>query len=426
MAYNQKYNTDNVFSRAVLVGMINLLNNKIQFSNVIDNDTQDVIEVPWFPNQAGDERFMQDFFLHWQDCQHPKLATGNYDIIPRGILTLSSESINDSALTHRFIRGKRVKEVNGQLQTFNAYLNSIPLTYNFDCEIKADTYLDAMKITQTIREIFYATQVFYTSFNGFKIPCQVGFPGDYSIEKTFDYSYGDDTDVTITFSLELETYQPVMDKTSEMHDANRMNAINPSYIPINLSDGNADPNDVILPNESRSIIITSPISGDSDYSESTMIIEWQSTGTILRNDIYYTLDSGTTWVTIQRNIINRGFYPWSIPSFNPKFPYFVLDQEPDIQGKFRAIVDGNGQITDIIIFEGGLGYTNTLKVEVEETNFVGTPAQVEAIVENGTIVNFVIHDGGSGYTPTLQQTIGIKVTDSNTDISDTVNDILIT
>lgn len=420
MAYNQKYNTDNVFSRAIIVGIVNLLNNKIQFINTVDNDKEDIIEVPWFPNQAGDERFMQDFFQHWSDCQHPKLATGNYDVIPRGVITLNGENINESALTHRFVRGKRVKEVDGQLQTFNAYLNSIPLTYTFECVVKTDTYLDAMKVTQTIREIFYATQIFYTSYKGFKIPCQVGFPADYTIDKTFEYTYGDDTDVTVSFSLELETYQPVMDKTTERHDAARMQSINP-----NIDVANSDPNNVNLPDDNRSINIISPIESETFYSGSTLLIEWESTGTILRNDIYYTIDSGTKWIPIQRNISNRGFYSWEVPTFTEKSPYFVLDQSPDIQGKFRCIVDANGQITNIIIFEGGLGYTNTLKVEVEENQFSGVPAQVEAIIENGTIVDFVIHNGGSGYTPTLQKIIEIKVTDSNSDANDVINSITI-
>ena len=159
---NHINNTDNVFSRSVIVGLINLLNNKIQIPNVLSDNKVDVIEIPWFFSQGGDERFMQDYFIHWADCLHPNMVDGNYDIIPRGNVQLTAESINSGALTHRFIRGKRVREVGGQLHTFSSYMNSIPMNYTFEATLKTDTYLDALKISQTIREIIYSTQVFYT------------------------------------------------------------------------------------------------------------------------------------------------------------------------------------------------------------------------------------------------------------------------
>ena len=53
MAFQHKHNTDNVFSRAVIVGLINLLNNKIQYTNVLGDNETDVISVPWFFNQGS-------------------------------------------------------------------------------------------------------------------------------------------------------------------------------------------------------------------------------------------------------------------------------------------------------------------------------------------------------------------------------------
>ena len=424
MAFNHKHNTDNVFSRAVIVGLVNLLNNKIQFVNQLSDDEVDVIEVPWFFNQSGDERFMQDYYTMWSDCIHPKLSPGNYDPIPRGVTTLTGENINSSALTHRFVRGKRVKEIDGQLHTFNAFLNSIPLTMSFDCEVICASHLDGFKIQQTIREIFYKVQVFQMSYNGFRIPCQVGFPEDVGLEKTFEYSYGDENQITLKFSLELETYQPVIDKTTERHDSNRMTSgFAPSF------DFDKDGQSTATPN-SKILTLTSPQETSPPqvyYSGDTMIIAWDTIGPILRTDIYYTTDSGTNWIPIQKVVVNTGTYTWVIPTFQETYPSAVFSQEPNINANVRAIVDGSGQISDVIVFGGGMGYDNNLKVEIEEPNFTGTLAEVTPIIQNGSVTGFTIENPGSGYTPTQQKTIGIKIEDTNNqNITAEVNNILVT
>jgi len=354
---------------------------------------------------------MQDYYTNWNDCIHPKIIDGNYDVIPRGNVTLTSNSINSSALTHRFIRGKRVKEINGELQTFNGYLNSIPLTIQFDCQIESDTYLDAFKIQQTIIEVFYKVQVFHTSYKGFRIPCQVGFPEDYGIEKTFEYSYGDDNKTLISFSLELETYQPVIDETTERHESNRMTHIVPTYNPEST-----DPHEFDKIHTTKSINILSPLEitpPQTYYSDSDLTISWESTGPILRMNIYYTIDSGTTWLLLQRMVINSGQYIWRVPNFQTIYPQMLFSQEPSSVAIVRPIVNVSGEISDVIIFDGGLGYTNTLTAEVTETSFFGTAAVIEPIVTNGTITAFNITSGGTGYTPTEQVTLGLKIEDTN-------------
>ena len=176
---------------------------------------------------GGDERFLQDFFTHWSDCQHPRMADGNYDVIPRGVLTLTDNSINTTAMTHRFVRGTYVKEVNGELQRFNSFLNSIPLTMSFDLEVETDTLIDAFKIQQAILETFYKVQVFSVSFKGFRVPCQGGFSEDLGIEKTFEFSYQDENKIKFKFSIEVETYYPVVDQTTTRLNSNRMTNLGP-------------------------------------------------------------------------------------------------------------------------------------------------------------------------------------------------------
>ena len=88
-----KYNTDNVHTRAVIVGLINLLNSRIQYENVLSDTVIETIGVPFLPNMGGDERFLQDFFTHWNDCKHPRMADGNYDVS-----VLGAQTANDNPM----------------------------------------------------------------------------------------------------------------------------------------------------------------------------------------------------------------------------------------------------------------------------------------------------------------------------------------
>ena len=212
MAFLHKYNRDDIHLRAVVAGLVNLLNNKIFYYNVLTDSEVDVVQVPFYFSFTGDERYLQDHFLQWNDCQSDKFSDGNYDKVPRGIVTFEGKDIDESALTQRFIRGTYTREIDGKLETFSANLNPLPLSFNFNVEIVTDTLTDNAKIDQTILEIFYKTQVFNVEFKGFMLPCTVAFPSSMTTEKTFEYSYPDsDNKFKLTFSLQLDTYYPVTD-----------------------------------------------------------------------------------------------------------------------------------------------------------------------------------------------------------------------
>jgi hypothetical protein len=425
MAFQHKYNTDNIHSRAIIVGLINMLNNKIQYENQLSNTEKDVIEVPWFFAKSVDERFLQDYFTFWSDCIHPKLVDGNYDITPRGIITLTSKGIESSSLTQRFVRGSYVKEIDGKLETFNSYLNAIPLKMNFDCSIICSSYTDGFKIEQALLETFYKVQVFNVSFKGFRIPAQVGFPEDYGLEKNFEYSYGDDNETTISFSLELETFYPVMDKTSERHESNRMSGFSPS-LSVNNLDNQPQP-------EIKQLTLLSPsdatIQGgqpETYYTNSTLPFRWSTIGSILRVDLEYSLDGGSTWKTIQNQIVNSGAFDWLVESFTESYPTAIPSQEGQPVANLRPIANVTGSIIDIVIFDGGLGYDNTLELSIEENKSGIVSANIEPLVTSGKITGFNIIDPGSGYTPSQQFNISFRIKDSNTqNVIDVVNNVLI-
>jgi len=215
MAFSQTSNVENVFARAVVVGLVKTLNNQIFYENVLDsNGTYDIVGVPFFPDfgQGSSERFLQDYFLNWGDCGSAQKVDGNIDPLPRGMVSLNSMEIDTSALTQRWIRAEFSKVIDGNIQTFNAYLNSLPLKMDFDIEIRTDTMVEAFKIVQAILDTFYKVRIFNVEFRGFMIPCQISFPENYPIERAMEFSYPSENKINFTFSLEIETYYPVIDE----------------------------------------------------------------------------------------------------------------------------------------------------------------------------------------------------------------------
>ena len=407
-----KHNTDNVHSRAVIVGLVNLLNTVVQYDNVLGDNTIDQVTVPFYYSMTGDDRFLQDFFLEWNDCIHPKHADGNYDVIPRGIVTLTSNAINTSAMTHRFVRGSYTKEVNGQLQTFNSFINSIPLTMAFEVIIQTDTNLDAFKIQQSIIETFYKTQVYSVGFKGFRVPCQVGFPEDYGLDKTFEFTYQTENKIEIKFTLALETYLPVTDSTVERNNANRMTTV----------DGPGTDLQIINEIVPLKFEFTYPTPNGTYLSGSTMPIRWTNGGAILRVNLYYRFNGVQDWTMIARSIENDGSFDWNLPFFNINSN--VVTNDPiravviDSTGKgakIRAIINALGEVEKIILFNGGYGYSNNAMVQVSPLILPppGVPPfiapQISANVSEGRVVGFTIHNPGSGFDATPINYVEIKI-----------------
>lgn len=223
MGFNEKWNTDGVLYRAIIIGMLNHLNRAIAYDQAISAD--EVVEktVPFFFTNAQQERFMQDFFmLYNQECGVAQYAEGNYDPVPRGILNIQTISINSAAMTSKFVRATFNKEVDSTVKAYSAFLNPIPLRLMFDVEIICGTVLESFKIIQSVIKTFYKVATFAVDHNGMRVPCQVGFSEDYNIDKPVQFTYGDKQDVTIKFTLEMETYQPVFDTVSERFRGNMM------------------------------------------------------------------------------------------------------------------------------------------------------------------------------------------------------------
>jgi hypothetical protein len=405
-----KYNTDNVHSRAVIVGVLNMLNNHIFIENVLSDSNIDVVEIPFYYNMGGDERFLQDYFLHWNDCLMPRMADGNYDQVPRGIVTLTSNTVNTSAMTHRFVRGTYVKEVDGKLQQYNSFLNSIPLKMAFEIKVETDSYLDAMKIQQSILETFYKVQVFSVTYKGLRVPCQVGFPEDYTLEKTFEFTYQSDSKIFLNFSLDVETYFPVFDVTQRRLNNNRM--VWPPGPGLDTS--------IIAGREiDRGFEFTDPLGEEKFYSSSYMNISWKNDTNINRVNLEWRIKGSTgAWNRIATEIPNNGSYEWRVPFLGTAGNILSADPNPThinttygIEGSLRAVVSSSSVLTNLITINPGLGYqpSDTVSVSPSAPGTTFTAPVIQLNTSDGQVAGAKIISAGTGLRYTPENKIELRI-----------------
>lgn len=223
----EKYNVDEVFLRGVILGLLKNLNERVTYTQI--NQQQQVLKVyiPFLYSLAGDESFLQDFYLDYQDCDgNSPFAEGNYDIIPRGVISLSGVNIETGSLTSGFVRTTyNVEDVQGNMKAFSSYTTSIPLAMTFDVRLRADTLLDTFKIFQSVVQVFYKVFSYSFEFGGMRIPVQVGFPEQYQNDKQLEFSYlNTQKYIETTFTISVETYYPQKDLETERFRGNLMQA----------------------------------------------------------------------------------------------------------------------------------------------------------------------------------------------------------
>lgn len=231
MNFLEKYNTDEVFFRGIILGLLTKLNETITYEQTDNDQVTSKIHIPFFYSMVGDEPFLQDFYLSYEDCNgKPAFAEGNYDIIPRGIIEIGTTRIDAGSATTKFVRGSYVKEVQkedgSEMTTFSAYFNPIPLSLQIVAKIKVDTTLDAFKVQQRVIEILYKRFVYNFHYKGYRIPVQVVMPDDIPDKQpnNFQMSYGSQRGeaITLSFAMNLETYLPAIDQSSERFRGNLM------------------------------------------------------------------------------------------------------------------------------------------------------------------------------------------------------------
>lgn len=305
-----RYNTDDVFDRVVTAGLLNLMNNKIVYDQVWQDDVIEKVTLPTMYDfaQSGDERFAQDNYTFFgNDCFGTHMITGKFDMFPRCAISLTSTKIDSANITNRFVKGSYMSNENGRLTTYQTFLYSIPLTYMYQCTVWCSTMLEKFKIGQSIREVFYKNRTFSVIYRGMKLKCCAGFPEDVNDEKITSYSFDSERQHKLSFNIAVECYQPVFDESMKIDAANRI-----ENIAFDISHTTSDS---IMPKRRVSVKLHSIDKSVAYPAGSNMKISWTYSSNISEVPsliLSYINEDGKEFI-INRGLENSGDYVWNIP-----------------------------------------------------------------------------------------------------------------
>ena len=142
-------NYDDVFNRAVIAGLLKVLNRRLVYEQIWNEEENKVedITVPFFYNFGGSnpnsEKFIQDNYTFFgsDECTEIglKKVDGNFDMYPRGSIEIVSSGIDSGNIVNRFAMANYQRKLNDELESFVSFIYSIPLTYTFKVSINAKT-----------------------------------------------------------------------------------------------------------------------------------------------------------------------------------------------------------------------------------------------------------------------------------------------
>ena len=180
----------------------------------------------------------------------------------------------------------------------------------------------------------------------------------------------------------------------------------------------------------HTITVVSPNGGESWLPGSTHPITWTSTGAIAYVDLSYSLDNGSTWVTIANSRANTGSYYWTLPAASSNTCRVRVAESgggaSDISDYIFSILEPS--TFTIISPNGGEvwsgGSTQTI---LWTCNCTYTVVNLSYSLNNGaTWTDIAVNTSNSGRydwtVPRLEQTVTtclVKVTTSFNNISDT-------
>ena len=250
--YNLKYNKDDSVIRHIIIGLLADLNSKLSFWRQLSNDERSIVDVPFFYAVSGDENFIKDNFLftnvNGEGCDPDGAhADGNYDKVPRGIVNLTSFSVDPSKLVNKRNLGNyTMMNDKGLMEGYVAEFEMIPVVIGVDIEIIISSQLDMFKVTESIIKNMYKANFYHIDAGHledglYRISSEYMMPDDYTQERPIEYSFDDKENHKITFSLDINSFIPSFDFEQDIYTK-----FTRSVYSNGVSGNYGDPNNVAL------------------------------------------------------------------------------------------------------------------------------------------------------------------------------------
>lgn len=208
--YNQKYNFEDVFTRNMIVSFLAELSKKIYFYNRLDDNSVKKISVPCLYLITGSERYLRDEFQY--DALQQGKAIGDYEKLPRCMVSISGISINSAEQTNKYNRTKIVRTVKNKVKTLYLNVEWIPITLNFECKVLCSNNIELLKLTECIiSKIFKNPNFFKVDYGMFNVDASFTIPTDYNYEKPQEFGLNDKKEYSTSFNAEMKTLLPAFE-----------------------------------------------------------------------------------------------------------------------------------------------------------------------------------------------------------------------
>lgn len=218
MAIENHKNFDDAFLRDVIVAFLAQLHNRLYWYNRWSNETVK-IEVPFYYSLTGDDRFLLDSFV---DDIAGKRIEQNYDVVPRGVVTLESTTIKSNEFTNPNVRISRYFEENAELKRVVSKVRTLPLTLGFDIKIRVASEIDLFKCQQAVWTLIYQYQHFYFEHSFIRIDASFKFPDEFQTKIAREINMTSDIYMEHNFRLDVNTYYPLFGEIERIPSINRV------------------------------------------------------------------------------------------------------------------------------------------------------------------------------------------------------------
>lgn len=202
----QQFNFDNVYLRMVTVALGRTLNRRIRWINYFAGEKR-CVSLPFSYRMFGTERFLLDSYL--DDITDTRVEL-NTDILPRGVITLSSfNSVSDEFANPNIYIPKDSK-IKNEWKRIITKVKAIPMQMNFEVEILiADDVRDVWVCSEKIIMLLFNYYFFNMDYFGIKIDLVLQLPDDKTVEIPTEGDFTSDKKRTIKFPLNVKGYYPV-------------------------------------------------------------------------------------------------------------------------------------------------------------------------------------------------------------------------
>lgn len=218
MPIEKDTNYDDTFLRDVNVAVLEALNNRIYWYNKWENEERK-INVPFYYSMTGDDRFLIDAFV---DDIPGKRIEQNYDVVPRGVVTLEETTIMSNEFTNPHVKVSRYIEDNNELKMVVSKIRNLPLQLTYDIKMRVASELDLYKCHQAIWNLLFQYQYFYFEHNFIRIDCSFVLPNAFQTKIERNITMTSDLYMEHSFRLDVHTYYPLFGDIERMPASNKV------------------------------------------------------------------------------------------------------------------------------------------------------------------------------------------------------------